>query len=146
MKKLCVFFSAVLAASFLFAGCASKDERLEQRCEELNLEIAELTLKISELHRQKAAIENEIADAKVENGTARYVVKLKIKQSHVTLDIGEHIKDSMNEIIIEIPVDREFYESVSVGTVLSDSFRVGSLVMHGSFGSWKVTVADKSIR
>lgn len=76
----------------------------------------------------------------------KYVVTFRIKQSHFTLDIGEHIKDSMNEITIEIPVDKEYYDSVSVGDTVNDDFRVGSLIMHGSFGNWKVTVDKKEIR
>ena len=146
MKKILTFIMVVVLAVSLLVGCASKDERLEQRCEELNEEIVELLAEVAALERRKIDIQNEIVDAKVENGTAKYIVKFQIKQTHLTFDIGEHIKDSMNEITIEIPVDREYYDSVSVGSVINDNFRVGSLVMHGSFGSWKVTVVSKEIR
>lgn len=139
MKKLLTIIMAMAIMLSILTGCAGNDEYLEQRCGELRAEIAVL-------QEQKAAIEEEIIDAKETNGTAKYVVTFRIKQSHFTLDIGEHIKDSMNEITIEIPVDKEYYDSVSVGDTVNDDFRVGSLIMHGSFGNWKVTVDKKEVR
>lgn len=138
MKKLLSFVIVILMI-FVFSGCAENDEYLEQRCEDLREEI-------SVLEDEKTALENEIADAKVENGTAKYIITFRIKQTHLTLDIGEHLKDSMNEITIEIPVDKEYYDSLSAGDTINDEFRMGSLIMHGSFGSWKVTVDNKEIR
>ena len=138
MKKFFLFAIAIMMIASL-SGCVEKDERLEQRC-------AELREEISVLEEQKVTLENEIVEAKVENGTAKYVITFRIKQTHFTLDIGEHIKDSMNEIKIEIPVDKEYYDSLSVGDTINDDFRMGSLIMHGSFGSWNVTVDNKEIR
>ena len=136
------FFAIIIGMSMILAaltGCSESDEYLEQKCEELRTEIVAL-------QEQKATIETEIIDAKETNGTAKYVVTFRIKQSHFTLDIGEHIKDAMNEITIEIPVDKEYYDSVAVGNTVNDDFRVGSLIMHGSFGNWKVTVEKKEVR
>lgn len=136
------FFTITIGIAIMLAiltGCCDNDEYLEQKCEELRTEIVAL-------QDQKATIETEIIDAKETNGTAKYVVTFRIKQSHFTLDIGEHIKDAMNEITIEIPVDKEYYDSVSVGNTVNDDFRVGSLIMHGSFGNWKVTVEKKEVR
>ena len=78
------------------------------------------------LSEQKDALQNEIIAIKEENGTAKYVVTFCIKQTHFTLDLEEHLKDSMNEITIEIPVDKEYYDSVSIGI----NFRlVGSVLL-----------------
>lgn len=137
MRKLFLLIVAIVTVTLL-SGCAS-DEYLEQRC-------AEIRDEISVLEEQKVALENEIVEAKVENGTAKYIITFRIKQTHITLDIGEHIKDSMNEIKIEIPVDKEYYDSLSIGDTINDDFRMGSLIMHGSFGSWDVTVDNKEIR
>lgn len=137
MKKLFILITVIMAVTVL-SGCA-RDEYIEQKCDELRKEI-------SVLEEQKVALENEIVEAKVENGTAKYIITFRIKQTHITLDIGEHIKDSMNEIKIEIPVDKEYYDSLSVGDTINDDFRMGSLIMHGSFGSWDVTVDNKEIR
>ena len=137
MKKLFILITVIMAVTVL-SGCAS-DEYLEQKCDELRKEI-------SVLEEQRVTLENEIVEAKVENGTAKYIITFRIKQTHITLDIGEHIKDSMNEIKIEIPVDKEYYDPLSVGDTIYDDFRMGSLIMHGSFGSWDVTVDNKEIR
>lgn len=66
-------------------------------------------------------------------------------QSHPFWDIGSNIKDNMNDVDIDIPVSKEFYDSVNVGTVLDDSFRMGSFIMSGSYGSWDITVSDKKV-
>ena len=138
MKRLLIFAIVVMAIAML-SGCVENDEYLERRCVELRDEI-------SVLEKQKSVLENEIMDAKVENGTAKYVITFRIKQTHFTLDIGEHIKDSMNEITFDVSVDKEYYDAISVGDTIRDDFRMGSLIMHGSFGNWNVTVDNKEVR
>lgn len=72
-----------------------------------------------------------------------YILTLEIKQSHFSLDIAEHAKDSMNTLKIEIPVDKDYYYSLNKGDYIVDNFRMGSLLMKGSFGKWKIRVIDK---
>lgn len=140
MKKS-KWLSLVLVVSFVFclSGCAENPEVLEQK-------IAELKTQINELEIEKKNLEENVSSIKVDKGIAKYVVTLEIKQTHYTLDLEQHLKDEMNEITIQIPVDKEYYDSVSVGTVVDDSFRMGSMIMKGSFGKWKVTVKDKSVQ
>ena len=123
----------------ILTGCGDNREYL-------NAEIDGLKAEISELENQRDVLKSEIADIKVENGTAKYVVTFNIKQSHFTLDLSEHMKDEMNDISIQIPVDKEYYDSVEVGDTIADDFRMGSLVMKGSFGNWDITVEDKEIQ
>ena len=52
----------------------------------------------------------------------------------------------MNGFSVQIPVDKEFYDSVKIGDTIADNFRMGSLILKGSFGSWKITVKDKSVQ
>lgn len=78
--------------------------------------------------------------------TPKYILKLRLKQSHISLDITKHIKDNMNAIEFELPVDKELYDSVSIGTKILDEFRNGSLFLSGSFGDWEMTVKGKEIR
>lgn len=139
MKKFLTTMTIVVLTLVTLVGCAESDELLEQKCADLRSEIAILT-------EQKSAIEAEIIDAKEANGTAVYVVTFRIKQSHFTLDIGEHLKDSMNDITFEVPVAKKYYDSVSVGDVINDDFRMGSFILHGSFGNWKITVDKKEVR
>ena len=76
----------------------------------------------------------------------RYILRIKLKQSHLSLDIREHLKDAMNAIEFEIPVDKDFYNSVSVGTKITDEFRVGSFVLNGSIGKWNMIIIGKDVR
>jgi hypothetical protein len=75
-----------------------------------------------------------------------YIVEFEIKQSHFTLNISEHLKDSINKLTFEVPVDKDYYNKVRVGQEITDSFRMGSFVMKGSIGKWKITVKSKYIK
>ena len=123
----------------MLTGCGNNREYL-------NEEIDGLKVEISELENQRDLLKSEIVDIKVENGTAKYIVTFNIKQNHFTLDLSEHMKDEMNDISIQIPVDKEYYDSVEVGDTIADDFRMGYLVMKGSFGNWDITVEDKEIQ
>lgn len=76
----------------------------------------------------------------------RYIIEFKLKQTHFTLDLGQHAKDAINTIVFELPVDKAFYDSVQEGDVIVNEFRSGSLIISGSFGKWKMTVNKKIIR
>lgn len=145
MKKIIAIFLIIIFC-FSFAGCASEEEKLNTNIEKLNSKITQLEGTVSELEKTRDALKNEITDIKVENGTAKYIITFNIKQSHFTLDFSQHLKDEMNDISIQIPVDKEYYDSVEVGDTIADDFRMGSLIFKGSFGSWDITVEDKEIQ
>lgn len=137
MKKYAIVLIAMIAITL--SGC-SKTETVT------NEDVAKLESEIAQLEAERDRLNEEILDAKIDNNLAKYVIAFNIKQTHFTLDIGEHLKDAMNDISIEIPVDKEYYDSVEVGDTIDDSFRVGSFIWKGSFGNWKVTVESKDIR
>lgn len=137
-KKLSLILMLMVIITGII-GCGANEEELDNQIQTLQEEI-------HNLETQKEKLKNEIVDIKEENGTAKYVITFEIKQSHFSLDIGKHLKDAMNAIEIEIPVDKEYFDSVEVGDTINDDFRVGSLVMKGSFGSWDITVKNKEIR
>ena len=130
MKKYIVVLIAMMAITL--SGC-SKTETVTNE-------------DVAKLEAERDQLNEEILNTKIDNGLAKYVITFNIKQTHFTLDIGEHLKDAMNDISIEIPVDKEYYDSVEVGDTIDDSFRVGSFIWKGSFGNWKVTVESKDIR
>lgn len=136
-KWLSIFL--VISLIFCLSGCAENPEVLEHQ-------IAELKTQINKLEAEKNDLETNVSQIKIEKGVARYIVVIEIKQEHHTLDFTNNIKDEMNAITIDIPVDKEYYDGVSVGTVIDDSFRTGSMVVSGSFGRWKITVKDKKIQ
>ena len=130
MKKYIVVLIAMIAITL--SGC-SKTETVTNE-------------DVAKMEAERDQLNEEILNTKIDNGLAKYVITFNIKQTHFTLDIGEHLKDAMNDISIEIPVDKEYYDSVEVGDTIDDSFRVGSFIWKGSFGNWKVTVESKDIR
>ena len=137
MKKHVVVLIAMIA--IILSGC-SKTETVT------NEDIAKIESEIAQLEAERDRLNEEILNTKIDNGLAKYVITFNIKQSHFSLDLGEHLKDAMNDISIEIPVDKEYYDSVEVGDVIDDSFRMGSFIWKGSFGNWKVIVESKDIR
>lgn len=74
-----------------------------------------------------------------------YIVRFEIKQSTMTLDIMEHMKNDMNAVQIEIPVTKEFYNKVYVGQDISNTTKMGSLVMDGDFSTLHVRVINKRL-
>ena len=137
MKKYIIALIVIIAVTL--SGC-SETETVT------NEDIAKIESEIVQLEAERDRLNEEILNTKIDNGLAKYVITFNIKQSHFSLDLGEHLKDAMNDISIEIPVDKEYYDSVEVGDVIDDSFRMGSFIWKGSFGNWKVTVESKDIR
>jgi hypothetical protein len=103
---------------------------------------------VKQLKKENALLMEQIQTLKTGGSakTPKYILKLRLKQAHFSLSIKKHIKDAVNAIDFEIPVDKEFYDSVSVGTEIIDEFRFGSLVLGGSFGDWEMTVKGKEVR
>jgi outer membrane murein-binding lipoprotein Lpp len=145
MTKKMILLIVVMCICAALAGCAP-DEELETYIDALEQRATEVRAEISELEAERDALAKEVTERKVENGTAKYMVTFKIKQRHYNLSIAEAIKDNANAITIQIPVDKEFYESVDVGEIISDEFRYGSLFLSGSFGRWDITVDSKNIQ
>ena len=122
------------------------DKKYIETIKQLKQEQNDLNIQISNKNNELVNINNQIVQQnKVLNGTAKYIMKINISQSHFTLSISEHLKDSMNDIDIYIEVSEEFYNKYNVGDIIADDFRVGSMIFKGSFGNWKVKVAEKQI-
>ena len=144
MKKVVLVILAIIML-FSFVSCTKSEESLNKYISKLESRVSSLKSEISELENYRDSLKEEIVDTHVANGTAKYVVTFKIKQTHFTLDLTEHFKDALNDITISIPVDKEYYNSVEIGDEIDDSFRLGSFIFKGSFGSWDVSVKDKEI-
>lgn len=145
MKKL-VSILLVIIMIFTLCGCGSEpDEALKAEIARLEIEKSEINTQIDALESELSALKQEVVNTKIETGNAKYILTINIRQTHFTLDIGQHLKDAMNDISIQIPVDKEYFDSLEIGDVIDDSFRMGSFIFKGSFGNWKVTVEDKDI-
>lgn len=135
MKNIYKFISLVL---LLISLSACSPKTLEEK------ELANINQQTIELREERDSLQQEISSLK-ENMPERYIITVQIKQTHFSLDIGKHIKDSMNTIDVPFPVDKAFYDSVEEGDILDDTFRSGSLWLYGSIGSWEIKVIDKQI-
>lgn len=144
----------ILLMALSLASC-NDDANLDPNIARKRAELAELRTQCSQANSEVSAKQKEVNDLNeklrilhiYESGnTPKYVLKLRLKQSHVSLDVGKHMKDAMNSIEFELPVDHEFYNSVDEGDRIVDRFRAGSFIMKGSFGDWRMTVIDKYIR
>ena len=101
-----------------------------------------------QLKKENALLVEQVKALK-EGGSAKtpkYFLKLRLKQSHISLSIKKYVKDAINAIDFELPVDKEFYDSVKEGTAIVDKFRFGSMVLYGSFGDWEMRVKGKEVR
>ena len=150
MKKLILF----MAMCLLMASCTITDEEYQEKKAEYNRlteQCQSLSNRKSGLNSTISQLEAEIRDLRTEknilqNGrTSKYIVKFQIKQGTFTLDPWDHIKNSMNTIEIEIPVDREYYNALSLNQDLTDAFKWGSLIMDGDFSNLHMRVVGKRI-
>ena len=74
-----------------------------------------------------------------------YILVIEIRERHLTLDIGTLIKDELNKMTIEIPTTKKYYDSVSIGKKLDNSFRTGSFIITGSLSDYQIKIKDKKI-
>lgn len=132
MKRFTLIM-ALLISIMLLAGCDNADLKLERS--QLQAEIESLQSEVDTLQ--------EIRDGLIAKDDIIYVLELEISQSHFTLDLDEHLKDSMNKITIPIQVSEEYYYSVEEGDTLSSEFRTGSFIFKGSIGNWNIKVVNK---
>lgn len=121
--------------------------QLEQRRTEIKNELYFLTVKYDSLQYKIDSLSEKLKELTILNNgnTPTYIVKLEIRQYHLSLSVFEHIKDGINKTYIEFPTNKEFYDSIKIGTVLNDSFRMGSFIINGSVGHWGIKVVDKKI-
>jgi hypothetical protein len=103
---------------------------------------------VENLKKENAALVTQVKALKegVNAKGPKYMLKLRLRQSHLSLSIKKHIKDAVNAVEFELPVDKEFYDSVSEGTEIIDKFRFGSMVLYGSLGDWEMTVKKKYVK
>ena len=163
--KIIIALAILMILSLVMSGCENEQD-VKNDIEKLKLERTDLQIvnkmekailgatrdELEALRGVVNATSRGLMELRVEQGMVAvgkepmYILKLKMKQSRTSLSISKHMKDNMNAIKFDIPVSREFYKNVNVGTSLVDDFRAGSFIMNGSFSNWKITVIEKSIQ
>lgn len=142
-----------IALAITLTACYTDEDKakLQAECKALTQQKANLQSTISRMNDNISILNTQIHDLRLQKNSLetgreiKYIVKFRIKQSTFTLDIGEHIKNGMNAIELELPVSKTFYDRVSVGTEISKSFKMGSLLFNGDFSNLHMTVTGKRI-
>ena len=153
MKKILLGFLFLCAVSVTMTSCFTDEDkmRLHKECMELSTKKGQCYREIESLRGQIATLNKEVSDLQKERGLLKngrepqYLVKFKIKQGTFTLDPFEHIKNEANSIEMEIPVSREFYNRVSIGTDITDKFKAGSFWIDGDFSWLHMKVISKRV-
>lgn len=125
-----------------------RNEKLKEIREATEKDIRSLATQQNRLLNENSTLENRISTNKfkIDAYYKVYIIKIKVHQSTFTLDLGEHIKNSMNDVEFEIPVDKDYYDNCSIGSDISKSFKGGSLVFNGDFSELHITCVGKRIR
>jgi seryl-tRNA synthetase len=152
ISKTAICLYLVLAV--VLSSCESQQdvqsdiERLKNERTTIQQEVQNLSSLKKSKQKEIAFLNEKLKELNIYNSgkTPHYILKIRLKQSRVSLDIGKYIKDGMNAIEFELPVDKDFYNSVSVGTKITNKFRTGSFILNGSFSSWDMTVKGKVVR
>ena len=128
MKKVSLFLMLVviLLALALFPGCTFKDPS--------TIPPPKKIVKAAEVPPPQSP----------PSGEDRFLL-LKLKESHISLDLGKHLKNEFNAVEFIMPVPKAYYDEVSIGqNILSGKgFRGASLVFSGSISDYSITVIDK---
>lgn len=127
-----------IVLSTIFCGCANDDVYLQQK--------EQIQEEVQGFKNEKEYDEKLIVAEKIENDVENYVVTFELRQSHFTLNLSTHAKDQLNKIKFQVPVSEEYYNSVQIGDTISDEFRMGSFILYGSLGNWKIQIVDKQIK
>lgn len=149
MKKILL----IIVTALVMTSCYTNEdkENLQKECRTLEMQKANLNQEVSGLRNRKTNLYNEVNDLEKEKSALTngreilYIVKFEIKQGTFTLDPFEHIKNSMNAIEVEIPVNKDYYNKLSVGQDITDAFKYGSLIMDGDFSTLHMRVKNKRI-
>lgn len=76
--------------------------------------------------------------------TTVYIVRIKIHQTTYSLSVSEHIKNKMNDVEFEIPVDKEYYDNCYIDQTVTDpGLKIGSLLRDGDFSKLKIKIVGK---
>lgn len=146
MKNLTslILVLAGLLMILISVNCVDDEAKRAQR-DGLNTEVKQLQNKKEVLLESISNLSEQYDSFKFieEDRQPLYILKLKVYQTRFSLDLGKHLKDKMNALEIELPVSKSYYDKLRVNDLISEEFRIGSLLMSGTFGNWNIKVVDK---
>ena len=139
-QKIFAFTILFVCAVFIYPFCVTAETNLnQQRVQQYTAQ------KVVTNHTQKIVTKHSKPQAT--NTNVMYVVKFKIHQTTYSLSLGEYIKNKMNDLEFEVPVDKVYYDKCKVGDLIYDpKLKMGSLIMNGDFSQLKIYISGKSIK
>ena len=130
--KIFTFTILFICSVFIYPFCVTAETNLNQQ-------------RVQRVTTQKVVVNHSKPQAT--NTNVMYVVKFKIHQTTYSLSLGEYIKNKMNDLEFEIPVDKAYYDKCKVGDLINDpKLKMGSLIMNGDFSALKIYISGKSIK
>ena len=95
---------------------AERNNRLMRERKQIELKINANKNINNRLKQQYAVLNNQINRNKFALDVSKniYIVKIKIHQTTYTLSPGEYIKNKINDVEFEIPVDKAYYDNCNV--------------------------------
>lgn len=147
MKKK-LLSTLLIFSTLSFVACTPSEKELDAEIAQKQEQLLDLKGEYTALKSEYDVLSSLTSQAKLDTApeeNKRYIMTLKIKQSHFSLNVKDHVKDSMNAIELDIAVDKEYYDSYEEGDEILSEFRSGSFVTSGKLGSWKVTLKDKRV-
>ena len=131
-QKIFAFTILFICAVLIYPFCVNAEINLNQQ-------------RVQQSTTQKVVTKHSKPQAK--NTNVMYVVKFKIHQTTYSLSLGEYIKNKMNDLEFEVPVDKAYYDKCKVGDLINDpKLKMGSLIMNGDFSQLKIYISGKSIK
>lgn len=131
-QKIFAFAILFICAVLIYPFCVTAETNMNQQ-------------RVQRTTTQKVVAKSSKPQAK--NTNVMYVVKFKIHQTTYTLSLGEYLKNRMNDLEFEIPVDKVYYDKCKVGDLINDpKLKIGSLIMDGDFSQLKIYISGKSIK
>lgn len=134
-KVIIMILTLLLCASC--ASCMTKEEELTAEVIELESRKDRLEVEVADLEAKKSQLQEDITNIKVENNIAKYIITIEIRQPF-------HL--SWDPLKTEIPVSKEFYESVAVGEVIETKWTHLSVGSESGRVRMEIVVRDKEIR
>lgn len=147
MKKK-LLSTLLIFSTLSFVACTPSKKELDTEIAQKQDQLLDLKGEYTALKSEYDVLSSLVSQTQINTApeeNKRYIMTLKIKQSHVSLNVKDHVKDSMNAIELDIAVDKEYYDSYEEGDEILSEFRSGSFVTSGKLGSWKVTLKDKRV-
>ena len=153
MKNFKYYFY-LLIIIVIASACESVDSvksdihSLQMERDALRIELNAIEVSIHDARRLVVHMDDQVEalDIQKSGHEPKYILTLHLRQISYSLSISKQIRDAANTVDFQIPVDADYYNAVNIGQEIVDDFRVGSLIMRGSFGNWRITVKNKSIQ